>query len=138
MKALMTDVAQATPDRLTSILHGAGCLSHGEAVTVRKESPYFSGMSTLSRLTLGYSPGASASAPSKLLLKIPLSEPDWMVTPGLRRKEVDFYRAVANAMSHAPAVRCYDAVYCPQSDRSHSCSTTCLPRVRGPSFRFRH
>ena len=31
----------------------------------------------------------------------------------------DFYRAVANAMRHAPAVRCYDAVYCPQSDRSH-------------------
>lgn len=119
MKALITDADEATPERLTGILRREGSLSHGEVVTVRKESPYFSGMSALSRLTLGYSPGASASVPSRLLLKIPLSEPDWMVTPGLRRKEVDFYRAVANAMSRAPAVRCYDAVYCPQSDRSH-------------------
>ena len=93
MKALITDVAQATPDRLTNILHEQGCLSHGEVVTVRKESPYFSGTSILSRLTLGYSPGASA--PSRLLLKIPLPEPAWVVTPGQRRKEVDFYCAVA-------------------------------------------
>lgn len=119
MKALITDVTQATPDRLTSILHEQGCLSHGEVVTVRKDSPYFSGMSILSRLTLGYSSGASALAPSRLLLKIPLPEPDWIVTPGQGRKEVDFYCTVANAMSHAPAVRCYDAVYCPRSDRSH-------------------
>ena len=119
MTALITDVDEATPERLTGILRREGCLSHGEVVTVRKESPYFSGMSKLSRLTLGYSHGASTSAPSRLLLKISLSEPDWVVTPGLRRKEVDFYRTVASAMSHAPVVRCHEAVYCPHSDRSH-------------------
>ena len=119
MKALITDVAQATPDRLTGILREQGCLGHGEVVAVRKELPYFSGMSVLARLTLGYSQGASASAPARLLLKIPLSEPDWIVTPGLRGKEVDFYTDVASAMRRAPAVRCYDAMYCPRSDRSH-------------------
>ena len=119
LKALITDVAQATPDRLTGILREQGCLGHGEVVAVRKELPYFSGMSDLARLTLGYSQGASASAPARLLLKIPLPEPDWIVTPGLRRKEVDFYNNVASAMGQAPAVRCYDAMYCSQSDRSH-------------------
>ena len=102
LKALITDVAQATPDRLTGILREQGCLGHGEVVSVRKESPYFSGMSVLSRLTLGYSQGASAAAPARLLLKIPLPEPDWTVTPGLRRKEIDFYSNVASAMSQGP------------------------------------
>ena len=119
VKSLISDVAQVTPAWLTTVLHEQGCLSHGEVATIRKESPYFSGVSVLCRLTLGYSPGAPASAPSRLLLKIPLPEPDWIVTPGLRRKEVDFYVNVVSAMSHPPAVRCYEALYCPQSDRSH-------------------
>ena len=119
VKSLISDVAQVTPAWLTTVLYEQGCLSHGEVVTVQKESPYFSDMSVLSRLTLGYSPGATASAPSRPLLKIPLPEPDWMVTPSLGRKEVDFYVNAASAMSHPPAVRCYEALYCPQSDRSH-------------------
>lgn len=75
MTALITHDDQATPERLTGILRRQGCLGHGRVVTVRKESPYFSGMSELSRLTLGYSSDASDSAPPRLLLKIPLSEP---------------------------------------------------------------
>lgn len=118
-KALITDAAQATPAWLTSILRQQGCLHQGDVVAVQKESPYFSGMSVLSRLTLSYLPDAPASSPSRLLLKIPMSEPDWVVTPGQGKKEVDFYGTVAGTMSHAPAVRCYDAVYCPRSDRSH-------------------
>ena len=116
-KALITDVDQATPARLTSILREQGCLSQGAAVTVQKDLPYFSDMSIFFRLTLGYSANAPTSAPLRLLLKIPKPEPDWTVILG--QKEVDFYCAVASAMSHAPVVRCYDALYCPQSGQSH-------------------
>ena len=118
-KALITDAAQATAAWLTSILRQQGCLDQGDVVGVQKESPYFSGMSVLSRLTLTYSLDAPASAPSLLLLKIPVSEPEWIVTPGQGKKEVEFYGTVAGAMSDAPAVRCYDAVHCPESGRSH-------------------
>lgn len=48
-----------------------------------------------------------------------MSDPDWIVTPGQGKREVEFYGIVAGAMSHAPALRCYDAVHCPESGRSH-------------------
>lgn len=67
MTALITHDDKATPKRMTGILRREGCLGHGRVVTVRKESPYFSGMSELSRLTLGQSSDASASVIVKVV-----------------------------------------------------------------------
>lgn len=117
VKSLIADVAQATPARLTTILREQGCLDRGAVVTVRKESPYFSEVSVLSRLTLDYSSDAPAEVPARLLLKISKVQSEWPVQNGPH--EVDFYTTIVKVMRHAPVVRCYDAVYCSQSGRSH-------------------
>lgn len=116
MSEVITDVKQATPDRLTVILQNNDYLKQGEVITVQSESPYNYGVtSALYRLTLNYSDNATKSAPSQLLLKIRKSE----VPEKYGKKEVEFYKTIVSKIDNPLTVHCYDAKYCNKSGNFH-------------------
>lgn len=114
MNDLITDLVQATPDWITGILKKSGCLKNGSVIRVRKRS-WTTITSIVSHLYLDYSEDASASSPSRLLLKI--SRPE--ATLGGGKREVEFFNKVAKAMGDPPSPRCYDATYSPGTNRYH-------------------
>jgi hypothetical protein len=61
----------------------------------------------------------TASAPSKLFLKVSRPNLSRAISSELNRKEVEFYHAIAPAMINPPFIRCYDAAYSFEYDRSH-------------------
>jgi hypothetical protein len=75
--------------------------------------------SRLARFSLSYSDDAPKSAPSRLFLKI--AKPDFNAALSARvwKNEVAFYTTVVGAMSAPATVRCYDAVYAPETGKAH-------------------
>ncbi len=102
-------VDDLTPERLTEALHRSGALSRGRAeqvvVAERGETPW----SSIYHLQVTYSPEAPGDAPTRLFLKI----------GGGGAGEAAFYHWVAEMGVALPVPPCYEAVYAPQSDRSH-------------------
>lgn len=117
MGKLITDMEQVTPDWLTEVLQEQGCLDRGKVVAV-EGSPQSTNTSIVSHLEIIYSDDAPRSAPSRLFLKI--SRPDFSSNIYTSHgKEVEFYNTIVPAMTDPPVVRCYDAVYSPETDRAH-------------------
>lgn len=109
----ITEPVQATPSWLTMVLEERGCLNRGRVIEVHKSSRSTI-TSIISRLELTYSSDASGSAPSQLFMKT--SRLDAPLGSG--KKEVEFYRHIAPLMVDPPSVRCYSAVYSPETGQS--------------------
>jgi len=114
MHDVITDASQVTADWLQSVLRTNGCLPRGRVSEVNK-SAHPTTTSTVVWMSVRYSGDAPGSAPPRLLLKI--SRPGFH--PRFGENEVDFYRRVVPAMEHPPVVRCFDAAYSSETQRSH-------------------
>jgi hypothetical protein len=102
---VITDAAQLTPGRLTTILHRAGVLDQGQVRAI--DSAEIPHRSLPRHLTIRYSNDASPSAPRRLYLKLE-NRPE--IAGGLGQQEVAAYRALAGHREKLPMVlRCYDA-----------------------------
>ncbi|MBC7909371.1 MAG: hypothetical protein H7Y30_02660, partial [Pyrinomonadaceae bacterium] len=112
----ITDEEQITPGWLTDRLRQNGYLAQGEIVklSINYFKTFFS---HIYRLEVVYSIDAAPALPSKLLLKIPFHDNEAALKMG--RDEISIYRALTKAMNDPPVVRCFDAVYFPDSQQSH-------------------
>ena len=121
MVEVITDAEQVTPEWLTRILCEKDYLSQGQVISVQKANrpqQTATWFADISFLHVSYSGKAPKSAPRRLFLKV--SRPDLEPADLLYgRKEVEFYSTIANAMDDPPVARCYDAVYAPDTGRSH-------------------
>ena len=114
----------ASPDAvssewLTKVLRQDGCLVQGKVVSIRISSePSYT--STIARLNVTYSNDATLSAPPQLFLKLSrLDSKQSVVGSEQRRSEVEFHNKITTFMISPPVVRCYNAVYCEETGRSH-------------------
>jgi hypothetical protein len=118
--AVITSPSEVTPEWLTGVLRGAGCLPAGEvrAVRVTSESTSFTGRSA--RLAASYSDDAPAGAPRRLFLKMGGGGSEQRVVGAENlRREVHFHTAVAPLMPDPPVLRCYDAACSEERATSH-------------------
>ena len=120
-QAPLTDLEQVSPAWLTKVLHEQGVLPHGQVTSIHMipSRSTISLTSTLARLAVSYSDNAPPSAPVHLFLKF--SKPGFDATLSARvgKSEVEFYTTILNAMPDLSTVRCYDAVYDPETGRAH-------------------
>ncbi len=116
---LITDLRQANPAWFTRTLYRNGHLERGKVIAVHRERWRKTNLSILWHLRINYSSGASPSAPTRLLLKFTKPEISPKRPSILGRKEVEFYAVIADAMNAPPVPRCYDAIYSPESGKSH-------------------
>ncbi|MFN8376560.1 MAG: aminoglycoside phosphotransferase family protein [Anaerolineae bacterium] len=115
MSDVIVSAEQATAGWLTSALQKAGVLEYGEVTSVvAKPQP---GKAS-ANLQVTYSEEMPESTPSRLFLKI-ASPALTHGVPGLGKKEVIFYNAIAPDMAYLPVVRCFDALYSDEQDRYH-------------------
>lgn len=119
MEDVITTPEQITPEWLTGVLRKNGCLKYGKVIGVKNKLTKTLVVSVVSRLEVSYSTDAPASAPSGLFLKVSRPNLSQVISSELNSKEVEFYRTIAPAMSDPPFIRCYDAVYSSEDDRSH-------------------
>jgi thiamine kinase-like enzyme len=116
MVEAITNEEQITPGWLTKRLWQNGHLTRGEVSKLSLN--YFKTIfSHIYRLEPTYSTDAVPALPSKLLLKIPFPDNDTSLKMG--KDEVAVYQAITRAMSNPPTVRCFDAVYLPESRGSY-------------------
>jgi hypothetical protein len=121
MCEVITSAEQVTPEWLTGILSKKGYLGQNNGISIQKvnrprhTTTWFA---NISFLEISYSDQVSASAPSRLFLKV--SKPD-LASADLvyGKKEVAFYNTIASAMDDPPLARCYDAAYAPDTGKSH-------------------
>jgi len=117
----LTDMAQVSPEWLTRLLKKKGVLHQGKVTAVQKQPlrATISITSRLARFAVSYSADAPKSAPSRLFLKIAKPDFDAALSARVWKNEVDFYTTVVDAMSAPATVRCYDAVYAPETGKAH-------------------
>lgn len=110
----VTNEEQITPDWLTERLWQNGHLAQGNVseLNIKHFKTFFS---DIYRLQVFYS--ADSALPSRLLLKVPF--PDNEAALKMGKNEVTIYQILTEMMSDPPVVRCFDAVYSTDSNRSH-------------------
>ena len=116
MTEAITTEEQITPGWLTDILRQNGHLVRGSVGKLNKED-FKTFFSHIYRLEVAYSEDATPGLPSKMLLKVPLIENEAALKMG--KDEVFVYNTLKNAMTDPPVVPCFDAIYSPDSHRSH-------------------
>jgi hypothetical protein len=118
MNELISTADPITAAWLTGILQTQGYLDQGHVTAIQTHPLDAPGVSTKLCLDIQYSAEAPASAPARLFLK--LSQPYMAdILPSAGRKEVQFYNIISGDLARLPVVRCYDAVYDPDSRRYH-------------------
>lgn len=115
VKPIIND-EQITPEWLEERLRQNGHLAQGKVAQLGIKS-FKTFFSNIYHLEIIYSHDAAPKLPSKLLLKIPLLDNEAALRMG--RDEVTVYSALTKAMPDPPVVRCFDAVYEPESGSSH-------------------
>ena len=107
---------QITPDWLTDILRQNGHLVRGGVGEINKIG-FKTFFSHIFRLEVTYSKDVTPALPSKLLLKVPFAENEDALKMG--KDEVFIYNKLKSEMNDPPLVSCFDAIYSPDSRRSH-------------------
>lgn len=108
---MITTPEHVTPKWLTEVLRKNGFLKQGNVIKVENKLTKLLFVSVVSRLAVSYSADASASAPSKLFLKISLPDLSQVASSEHYTKEVEFYNIIAREMNDPPFIRCLDAAY---------------------------
>ena len=110
-RPILTTLAQATPERLTTLLHESGALPIGQVSSVEQQ-PNTAFNSSIAHLTLTYSPDTPPDAPGALLLKLNAD--------GWGEYEVAFYQLALEQTRPVPSlVRCYATAFDEVSGASH-------------------
>ncbi len=121
MHEVIPGAASVTPEWLTRVLYDKKYLDQGKVISVREVSrplttqPFFA---DIFFLEVSYSGKVLPFAPGRLFLKV--SKPS--LTPIellMGQKEVEFYNLIASDMQDPPLPRCFDAVYAPDTGKSH-------------------
>src|SRR4030095_10353323 len=107
---------QITPGWLTNVLRQNSHLVRGSVSELNKKD-FKTFFSHIYRLEAHYSKDAIPALPSKMLLKVPFDENEAALKMG--KDEVFVYKKLKNAMNDPPVVPCFDAIYSPDSRRSH-------------------
>jgi hypothetical protein len=108
MNAVITDIAQVTPEWLTETLYRTGVLPCGRVVSVLKDASRPFG-SVVSNLSLTYSDTSPLHVPRHLFLKIANPELHQKY-PGHGNREIEFYGAIpAGDYANLSLPRCYAA-----------------------------
>jgi hypothetical protein len=115
MSEPITDIEELSNDWLSGVLRRAGVLDEGFVVRcdVKRERTLL--ISKVFHLSVTYSAGAPAGAPTRLFLKI--SSPT--LQSHFSQKEVEFYNTVAPRAPELPLIRCYDAAFSHASGAAH-------------------
>lgn len=119
MSELITDGQQITPDWLTNVLRRTGCLLDQDEVAGLHKKSRSTITSIIYQLELAYSAGSLRSAPTRLFLKITKPDFDPEISSRIGKRESEFYNVIANRMTDASVVPCYDAVYSPDMGKCH-------------------
>lgn len=119
MDTPLTNTDQATPEWLTGVLQKKGFLPQGKVARVQQKSPQPLITSLITHLELSYSDDAPPSAPTRLFLKVAKPDLDPQISSRLGKNEVEFYNATVALIPNPPVVRCYDAVYLPETGQWH-------------------
>ncbi len=114
MSTVITSIDQLTPSWLTDLLQAQGYLREERVLSIQKQWSWTSTSSFIYLLGVKYTGSRSPQAPARLFLK--LSKPDPHFDG---QHEVVFYQHIAPRMEDTPAVRCFDAAYSPEIQRSH-------------------
>ncbi len=115
MKTPLSDLSQVSAEWLTQTLVASGCLTRGRVARVIRDIRRQSNYSMMARLQVSYTGdavGADGGAPpAALLLKFNSPGRTVRSTPSFEPREVEFYNAIAPAMTHQPSAHCYHAAY---------------------------
>jgi Phosphotransferase enzyme family len=108
----LTTIEQASPEWLTEVLCRQGCLPSGQVRALSVTRVHAEQVYSISYfLTVTYSSGAPATAPTRLYLKLSRPEIDPAMVAWQGEREVRMYQAVARDQHDLPVIPWYDAVY---------------------------
>ncbi len=120
MNVVLTEVDQATPEWLTTVLRRDGRLPRGHVQSVAVRSVHDEQIHSISYfLVAGYSPDAPPEAPTRLFLKLPRFGAQAKTAAEQGEPEVRMYQALAAGQGTLPIIPCYDAVYDPDRPAYH-------------------
>jgi hypothetical protein len=119
MAEVITGAKRITPDWLTRLLRDRGVIDRGTVTAVSVRTSRSTSVSDLVWLEVQYSANSPDSAPARLLLKVSKPSHDPEQLSKFAKNENEFYTRLAPGMVDPPLVRCYDAVYAPETGRSH-------------------
>ena len=119
MDDVITDVKQVTPEWLTIVLRTNGHLHHERVAAVELKSSRQTIISNIHHLELTYSALAPERSPSKLFLKLSKPGFDSEIAARFGKRESEYYNVIAKSMSEPPSAMCYDAVFSPDTGKSH-------------------
>ena len=119
MDTPLTSTDQATPEWLTGVLQKKGFLPQGKVTRVQQKPSQPLITSLITHLELSYSTDAPTSAPTRLFLKVAKPDLDPQISSQLGKNEVEFYNTTVALIPNPPVVRCYDAVYSPETGQWH-------------------
>ena len=110
---VVTDVTRLDAAWLTSVLHAAGALEHGQVSRIEQVHSE-STNARCARLILQYSDDARGSPPPSLFLKICSAESAEFGTT-----EIEWYTKIAVPVRECPIPRCYHVAYAPDTGQYH-------------------
>jgi hypothetical protein len=117
---VLTTVADATPEWVTTTLHRGGHLSRGHATSITVRRVHEEQVGSVGYfLAVRYSPDAPETAPRNLFLKLPRSAESSAAVTMHGAREVRMYQAVARDQHTLPIIPCYDAAYDPRGGGYH-------------------
>jgi aminoglycoside phosphotransferase (APT) family kinase protein len=132
---VLPDHAAITRDWLAATLRHAGALTAGAVDAIEIDALRRKSFSNLLRIRIAYAPDAAGERPPSLVLKLARPGPAGVTMRRRRRKEHEFYAAIAPAMAESPAPRAYAASWDEATGRSHllleDCSRSHAPTPRG-------
>lgn len=132
---VLPEASAITLDWLTNMLHAAGSLAAGAPTSLEIEPLRSKPNSELVRVRIGYDEKAAGERPPSVVLKIARRGVANATARRRRRKEHEFYAAIAPAMAVSPAPRAFAAAWDEATAGSHlaleDCSTSHAPTPRG-------
>ncbi|HEU0113993.1 MAG TPA: hypothetical protein VFQ80_04925, partial [Thermomicrobiales bacterium] len=132
---VLPDRAAITREWLAATLRTAGALTGGDLAAIEIVPLRMKPFSELLRVELSYTSNAAGDRPASVVVKLARPGPASTTMRRRRRKEHEFYAAIAPAMPSSPAPRAYAAAWDDATGRSHlvleDCSTSHAPPPRG-------
>ena len=111
---IITDKKEITPTLVEEILHETKSLEKVKVKEIKEIRTQSTITSDIYFIQVKYSIESPKTAPKRLFLKI-----SNLSFPELGKREVMFYKTVANHMDSLPLIPCYDAKYDENTGRSH-------------------
>lgn len=119
MAGVITDIEQVTSEWLTATLRKNGFLKFGKVIAVQIKETKELFLVVIYRFEVVYSEDAPPTAPTKLFLKFSRPDLSRQISAETNLKEIEFYAKIAPAMNNASFIKCYDAAFSSESNKTH-------------------